>query len=305
MQPLKAKGVLKTTKTSSQPCFFCCPHFLLFTEFVHGIFWQILHILCRLGQIPEDFAEDSHEEARAQSSLEEITITGEALTILLKDMDFWHNKPFLTTKLFKPQILCIHGESPNVQFLPPHPEQIKHLKQNQHLSSTSGFPYFNVEHKLGHKDCLLWSNSGRKSLNHSDERMDRRHLISFPRCHNTQQLADWFFKSKLQQHQQQQTDMQSLGVQWWPRALPSKPDTSTTPVGLTSKKGERPRTYGSRGRQRVLHPECAVRAACSVNPSTPPLAKHAVPQSRAGIAQTQPCRVELCLHKARPCNTML
>lgn len=26
--------------------------------------WQILHILCSLGQIPEDFAEDSHEEAR-------------------------------------------------------------------------------------------------------------------------------------------------------------------------------------------------------------------------------------------------
>lgn len=155
MQPLKAKAVLKTTKTSSQPCFFCCSHFLLFTEFIHGAFWQILHILWRLGQIPEDFAEDSHEEARAQSSLEEITITGEALTTLLKDMDFWYNKPFLITKLLKPQILCIHGETPDVQFLPWHPEHIKHLKQNQHLSSTSGFPYFNVEHKLGHKDCLL------------------------------------------------------------------------------------------------------------------------------------------------------
>lgn len=56
-------------------------------------------------------------------------------------------------------------------------------------------------------------NSSRKNLNHFDERMDRRHLISFPWCHNTQHLADLFFKSKLQQ--QQQTDMQSLGVQWW------------------------------------------------------------------------------------------
>lgn len=119
-------------------------------------------------------------------------------------MDFWYDKPFLITKLFKPQILCIHGESPNKQFLLPHPGQIKHLKQNQHLSHGSEFPYLNAEHKLGHKHCLLWSNSSRKkNLNYSDERMDRRHLISFPRCHNTQQLADWFFKSKLQQHQQQ------------------------------------------------------------------------------------------------------
>lgn len=150
--------------------------FLLFTGFIHGTFGEILHILCCLGQIPEDFAEDSHEEARPQSSLEEITTTGEALTIL-KDTDFWYYKPLLITKPFKAQILCIHGESPNAQFLLPRPEQIKHFKQNQHLSSTSEFPYFNVEHKLGYKHCLLWSNSRRRNLNHSDERMDRRHLI--------------------------------------------------------------------------------------------------------------------------------
>lgn len=96
-------------------------------------------------------------------------------------MDFGYYEPFLITKPFKPQILRIHGESLNAQFLLPHPEQIKHLKQNQHLSRTSKFPYFNVEHKLGQKHCLLWSNSSRKNLN-SDKRMDRRRLISFPQC---------------------------------------------------------------------------------------------------------------------------
>lgn len=65
---------------------------LLFTKSVHSTFWQILHTLCCLGQIPEYFVEDSTTRKPVLKApwKKSLTITGEALTLRPKDADFWY-----------------------------------------------------------------------------------------------------------------------------------------------------------------------------------------------------------------------
>lgn len=187
-----------------------------------------------------------------------------------------------------------------MQFLLPHPEQIKHLKQNQHLSHTSEFPYFNVEHKLGHKHRLLWSNSSRKNIN-SDKKMDRRHLIPFPRC-KQHTASCWliFLKANSSSISNSKQTCRAWVFSGDPRLCPANQPHPQPQYSWHPRKEKAPgRTVPEAGSK------LSMLGVHSVNLSTPPLAKHAVPQHYAGRAQTRPHWAELWLHKAGPCNMTL
>lgn len=145
--------------------------------------------------------EDDEEEARPQVSPEEITMTGAALTICPEDTDFWYQKSFLITKPLKLQVLCVHRESSNTKSLPPRQDQVKHLKDKQHLSSASSFPYLNTEPKLGHKHCLQESKSIGNRSTPASLAGGQQALEFTPLASQQAAGADRFLKSKLQQQQ--------------------------------------------------------------------------------------------------------
>lgn len=266
--------------------FVCCSLSLLVTKSVHCTLWQILGMLCCLWQIQECFAEDYHEEAGPQSSLEEITyhnwkssnhrLKWHGLLVLIISSN---HETIQTAASLRSWGICHHE-------IFTHPVRTEQIFK-QHISSANGFPCFNTEPKLGSKHCLLQRNSREKKWIQYHKRTDRRHLISFLQCCNSQQLVNWILKSKLQQ--QQLTKTLNVGTHWWPRALPTKLAIFTALTPPTPQKGGKPQDVLFL--RQAASPPCWVRSEGSMqsNPSTAPPAEHAVPQSYVSRDWLQPC----------------